>query len=592
MKEFQNFESEEKRFLKNLFKRIFSKVLKVSLLLLLFLGIGLIIYLVYFRTNKIEILVETPPEVLAGEKVFLKAKVINKSYFSLKNASLSLILPEKATSAEFEEEKTIKKTLGEIKKGEEKETEFSFRLFGSPHKIQILKLVLNWEKPGFKINFKKEKKVEIEISEPIVSLDFFTPKEVLPETEFSFSLKYQNNSEKYLEDLAIKLLLPENLKIIESSPEIKGNLFLVKEISPFEIGKINLKAKYSAIISEKREIPLKAEIAFLKKNKSILIEEKEGKINLVPPPLALTIEPSFDKNKPLSLGETLHFKIFYQNNTQITLKDLVLKTKLNSHLFDFETLVSEGEFNLKNKEITWTASLKDSLKALSPHQKDFVEFEIALKKEFLPRSEKDFNQIIEIESEITTPTVPYYLQAKKLISKAKISFKLQTKTELSCKILFYDAPSKILNQGPFPPKVNQTTNFTVHWEITNYFNDLEDVEVKTFLPQNVTYSGVFKTNTNIAPIYNERTKEFVWRLEKIEKGAGILKEKPYLIFQIALTPSPPQIGKFATLSNETTLSATDSFTSTDIYSACSKITTGDLWKYDPQIAAGEGEVER
>jgi len=305
----------------------------------------------------------------------------------------------------------------------------------------------------------------------------------------------------------------------------------------------------------------------------------------------LAIIPSFDEEKPLKLGQTLKFKIYYQNNTQIALKDLIVKTKIDSNLFDYKTLKTDGEFNLRKKEITWLTALKESLKTLSPGQQDFIEFEISLKKEFVPRTENDFNKTIEIESEISTLTVPYYLQAKKLISKAKASFKLQTRIELVCKALFYDAPSKILNQGPFPPKVGKTTNFTIHWETKNYFNDLENVEIRTFLPENVTYTGVFKTNTPFEPIYNERTKELVWKLEKVEKGSGITKEKPYLIFQVALAPSPTQKGKFVNLEDEVAFSAIDSFTSNEVYTTCSSISTGDLWKYDSKVQPGKGAVE-
>ena len=591
MKEFQDIGNEEKNFLKRVFKKIFSKVLVFFLFFLFFLSVGFVVYQTYFKADKVEVSVQSPTVVLGGEEFKIETKVTNYSPFLLKNVSLRLVLPENSRTSDFKKEKFLTKFLGDVSEKSEVKTNFSLRIFGPPHKIQVLKLVLSWEKPGFKINFKKEKEVKIEISEPIVELDFFTPKEVLPENEFSFSLKYQNNSSKYLKNLAIKFSFPENFQVIESSPELDGNLFLIKEISPFGINKINLKAKISSFVNERKTIPLVADVSFSREDESILIERKEGGINLIPPPLALTIIPSFDKEKPLKLGQTLRFRIYYQNNTQIALKNLVVKTRVDSNLFDYKTLKTDGEFDLRKKEIIWLAALKESLETLSPGQQDFVEFEISLKKEFIPKNENDFNKTIEVESEISTLTVPYYLQAKKLISRSKMSFKLQTKIELICKALFYDAPSKILNQGPFPPKVGKTTNFTIHWEAKNYFNDLENVEIRTFLPENITYTGVFKTNTSFEPVYNERTKELVWRLDKVEKGSGIVKEKPYLIFQVALVPSPTQKGKFVNLEDEVTFSAVDSFTLNEVLTTCSPISTGDLWKYDSKVQPGKGAVE-
>ncbi len=591
MKEFQDIGNEEKNFLKRVFKKIFSKVLVFFLFFLFFLSVGFVVYQTYFKADKVEVSVQSPTVVLGGEEFKIETKVTNYSPFLLKNVSLRLVLPENSRTSDFKKEKFLTKFLGDVSEKSEVKTNFSLRIFGPPHKIQVLKLVLSWEKPGFKINFKKEKEVKIEISEPIVELDFFTPKEVLPENEFSFSLKYQNNSSKYLKNLAIKFSFPENFQVIESFPELDGNLFLIKEISPFGINKINLKAKISSFVNERKTIPLVADVSFSREDESILIERKEGGINLIPPPLALTIISSFDKEKPLKLGQTLRFRIYYQNNTQIALKNLIVKTKVDSNLFDYKTLKTDGEFDSRKKEIIWLAALKESLETLSPGQQDFVEFEISLKKEFIPKNENDFNKTIKIESEISTLTVPYYLQAKKLISRSKMSFKLQTKIELICKALFYDAPSKILNQGPFPPKVGKTTNFTIHWEAKNYFNDLENVEIRTFLPENITYTGVFKTNTSFEPVYNERTKELIWRLDKVEKGSGIIEEKPYLIFQVALVPSPTQKGKFVNLEDEVTFSAVDSFTLNEVLTTCSPILTGDLWKYDSKIQPGKGSVE-
>jgi hypothetical protein len=101
----------------------------------------------------------------------------------------------------------------------------------------------------------------------------------------------------------------------------------------------------------------------------------------------------------------------------------------------------------------------------------------------------------------------------------------------------------------------------VHWLITNTSNDLDNVEVRTTLPQGISWADKQINKSNKGEVsYNDRTKEVVWRLGRIAAGIGKTMPAYELIFQIGLTPSINQIGTAPTLIDNSMISGKDLFT--------------------------------
>ena len=91
--------------------------------------------------------------------------------------------------------------------------------------------------------------------------------------------------------------------------------------------------------------------------------------------------------------------------------------------------------------------------------------------------------------------------------KLRITYGLR---ERQFKSYFRDAASGFLNNGPLPLRVGKTTNFTIHWVITNYATDMGDVRLRATLGPNVTVTSNISSTISAKPIYNERTQEMSW----------------------------------------------------------------------------------
>jgi len=186
-------------------------------------------------------------------------------------------------------------------------------------------------------------------------------------------------------------------------------------------------------------------------------------------------------------------------------------------------------------------------------------------------SDKDF--ILKVAAEISSPTVPYYVASDKTIGLADFETKVVGAAIISSQAFFRDNASGIINKGSLPPKVNMPTNFTIHWQITNYSTDIKNVEVKAYLQSGVRWTNNVKSNISSMPTYNERTQEVVWQINNIAATKGIISQPIEAIFQVEATPNVAQVGENLPLLSQTILRAVDEFVNVDLTASALSLNT-------------------
>ena len=298
-----------------------------------------------------------------------------------------------------------------------------------------------------------------------------------------------------------------------------------------------------------------------------------------------------EKEKNLDILDRLNYKIKFKNNTDIALSQLVLKVYFQGEMFDFKTinLGQKGFFDSLNNIITWSAAGAPSLALLPPGEPGEVGFVISIKRDFLINDSNDKNFQLSILAELETLNVPPQFNIDKLKIEKTLSCKLNTNVVLQAKGYHDETTASIGNFGPIPPQANKTTTYTIHWQITNTSNDLEDVKVTAILPQGIRWKNVYTSLGEGAQLeYNERTKLIVWKINKIPAATGFLIPVYELVFQVALMPSITQIGTTPVLIDESKLEAKDIFTG-EILEVFDTAIATDL-PDDPSVGFGMGQV--
>jgi hypothetical protein len=217
-----------------------------------------------------------------------------------------------------------------------------------------------------------------------------------------------------------------------------------------------------------------------------------------------------------------------------------------------------------------------------------VNLKIKLKKQFPTTRLDEKNYAVQMSVVMTSPTVPPYLSSSRTTAQTIVTTKIAGLVSISASGFYRDAPSGIVNAGSLPPQVGQTTNYTIHWDITNFTTDLNNVTVSATLPPGVTWTGQVKSNVSSLPTYNSSTNEVIWTIPSIPAGRGVFSDPVEAVFQIAATPPADFIGQYEPLLGSTSLSASDSFTGLTLQSQDAAVTTA--LPSDPTVGQNQGIV--
>jgi len=565
--------------------KIFKYLFWILILVLIFSSLAMLFAIHRFNSSRnLDLHINGPKEVFRGTPFNLDVSFFNHTKEVLYDASISIFLPQEIVGEE--PGRVLVKKLGDV--GLDSKGLVSFTLVAQSGKNVLSKInvSLSYQPKGLpRVFLQKKKEFPIYIKQPAISVDIFSPEQVLNQEDFELSLVVRNISSFHYKNVNVYLDFPLNFKLRRSEPKISENN-LSFSLRPSEEKKIKINASLIGYAGNFSKVKALIKVGLL--GREIEINEKEASIKIASSPLNLSLLVNGQRDYVASVGEELTYTINYQNKSEISLGEVRIKARLFSSMFDFKTLNTDGEFNSLNNTIIWHPGNKKELAILSPNEKGSVEFKISLKNYFPIYKLNDRNFTLNVQAEIESPTVPYYLTSPKTSTIVNSEVKVRGKIEIKTLVYFRDSHSLILNTGPFPPRVNKETEYTVHWVLNNYSTEVNNVELRAVLPQGVIFTGKVKSNTDTTPFYNERTKEVIWLIDKIAPAKGILSPSLEAVFQIRAMPSLTMVGDYQLLIGETTLSAFDSFTGIKLYSSFPSVST--LLPDDKTVSQEEGIV--
>ena len=546
--------------------------LLVLVLVIVFIGTVFFIHK-YLKTQELSLELKGPEEVIIGVPFDFEVNFFNETQTILKKANLRLVLPEEIIFLENREQRILNYDLGDIGIGSLSRKDFRFLALSGEGGLEKITVTLSYQPSGLpRARFEKKQDFNFLIKEPAVFLDILSPKEILSGEDFEVILNYHNLSSTEFRELRLEIVYPLNFTLKETLPRPSqgNNVWLLDDLKPGQKGKIVIQGNLIGPADSFFELSANLKVSFL--GVSYLINKSSASLSISPSPLELSIFLNNQKDYLSRIGETLSYDIFYKNKTGVGLREVILRARLTG-IFDFASLESKANFDSLTKTLTWDASNTEDFKVLSAGQQGKVSFRIKLKDHFPIRRLNDKNFTLKIEAEIESPTIPHHLRVTKVSALAELETKVAGLVKIKSKAFFRDARSGIVNRGVWPPRVDQATNYTIHWSIENYSTDVYNIEVRAFLGPGVRFTGQVKTNSESLPVFKERTREVVWLINKIEATKGILSPALQAIFQIEAVPDITQVGKYQILLKETNLKGFDEFSQTNLYSQAAALTT-------------------
>ncbi|OGY99391.1 MAG: hypothetical protein A2945_00860 [Candidatus Liptonbacteria bacterium RIFCSPLOWO2_01_FULL_52_25] len=547
----------------------------IVLLGLILLGVGAI----YFRrTPGPSVGIQFAPletQTLVGDPFTLKVSFSNYSDSVLKDAKISLLVPDGVSFVGQAEGQRVREgTLGDVGPGSVNQHSFNVIITGGANSVKRMTAKASYRSGQSPTMFETSVEMDLVVGQSAVSLNLTAPQSILNGAEFEIKAAYTNNTGREFKNLRLAIDYPPAFKFKRSSMQAEGagnNSWFLGDVPASGNGTITMTG--SIVGPESSFFGFNGALTFGLFGTTYTLSQQAVSLSILPAPLSVSVGLYNGQDRVVRLGEELVYVISYKNNSDVVMQNMTVKANLSGELYDFKGLDAKTPFNSLTNTITWFAGNTPQLLNLGPGQMESIQFSIGAKDAFPIRLVSDKNFTLNIAAEISSPTVPENTSADRTVSVANGSNKVMGRTDIVAEAFWRDAKAGILNMGPYPPKVNQPTQYTIHWKVVNYATDVSDIQVAAYLQAGVRFTGTVKSNIGTSPIYDQNSGLITWNIPSLPATKGVISAPAEAIFQVEATPSSNQVGRDMPLLSETKLEAKDMFTELQLESTAPAVDT-------------------
>ena len=556
---FNNSAYESSKSMKTFAKRI------VLAVLLFAAGFGYYYFFARLPQPNVGLEFSKPDQTLLGQPFTVSVSFSNYSDQILKNAKLSVLLPDGISFLnDSPDKRVLEQAIGDLGPGSVNQQTFTLIALNGSQTLKHIDAKLAYETAGSSAEFQSKSGIDVPVGQPAVGLTFDAPQSVFSGENFDITVRYQNNSDRDFKNLRLKMDYPPMFQFVKSSEDASAgnNRWDLGTLPKGGGGVLTITGALTG--SEQSYLNFHGSVTADILGQEYGISEQPADVSISASPLSVVPGVNGATDYVSRIGDELVYVLRYKNNSDTTFENITIKAGLNGELFDFSSIRTDASFDPITKTFTWIAANTPALAVLPPRQEGSVELRIKLSGNFPIRRISDRNYILKLHAEINSPTVPQGTNAQKTMSVASIETRVSGAVSIRSKALWRDAPSGILNKGPFPPVVNKPTQYTIHWLVSNYATDVSNIEVNASLQAGARWTGVVKTNIGAQPSYDPASGKIIWNIGNMAATKGVISPPAEAIFQIELTPAVNQVGQSVTFLSDTRVQGQDVFTNSTL----------------------------
>ncbi|MCL4403836.1 hypothetical protein M1432_00570 [Patescibacteria group bacterium] len=542
-------ETEEKEHLPQWLKRL---MIWGGVATLLIVVVGL--FLVFFYTSgsrDVTLTVNLPATVVRGEPFNVEVQIVNNTGSQIKNGAIEIDLPDGLVNYGGANPNMLTDQVGDIGVGSLSDKTYSLLPVGPAGESETLAAAFNYAGAGG-TQFSAHQTAETSVAGEAMAVQVTPPAQILAGSSFSLPVTYVNNSDFAFPAMTLSANYPAGFTFDSSDvpPESLNNYWQLGSLAPHASGTLTIMGHLSSGATGGAVLPITLSASF--DGEDYPLAQTSVPLSPSPAPVSLTVLVNGANAYVAHVGDTLNYSIGYQNVSGVALSDVTIKATIVGSLVDLGSVQTSGTFNASTQTVTWNQSNDASLALVGPGNGGQVNVSVKLDGQSASSvSQSGKDHAAQISVVISSPTVPPYLSASRTTAQAIVTTKVAGLASVSATGLYRDAQSGIVNGGVMPPQVGQTTDFTIHWDITNYQSNLDNVTVSAALPQGVVWTGQAKSNVGSVPTYSSSTGIVTWNAGSVPAG-GVAGGPAEAVFQVAATPSIALIGQYEPILNVTT----------------------------------------
>lgn len=538
--------------------------------------------------ENIKIEAVAPLSVAGGEPFETKFTITNGNKVAIEAATLFLEYPVGFyTVTDKADLPRISKDLGTIAPGQSVTESINTILYGEENTQKEVNIILEYRMASSNATLKKAATYKLRVSSSPVNVKLEVVKEVSSGQEIELAVGVESNSKDPLQGLLLEVSYPFGFtfKSADVAPSEGNNVWNIDTLAPQEKRTIKIRGIIEGQENEEKVIKILVGTPDVKDERhvGVVYNSTLESVTLVKSFLALDIAMNNEHATEYSapLGRGIRVDIAWKSNSPDPVSDAMIEVALKGDALNRYSVYADGGgfYRSSDNTIVWSKATNPDLADIKSGDHGSVSFSFAPIPLGIDTALMVKNPQIIFETRVHANTSKIgSSETVSTFASRKVNF--DTDIRLAAQSLYFAGPFK--NTGALPPKADVETTYTIKWVVRNASNNVSNAVVKTTLPIYVKWLG------NISPtgedvVWNASNSEVLWNVGRIP--AGGVRE---VAFQISFLPSLSQLNRAPSLTGDSTLTAVDDFTKTNLNDRRSPVTTN--LTSDPQFSQNQAAV--
>lgn len=550
-----------------------------------------------FSGEGVSIQIEGPSNVSVGQKISYFINWYNIAGEPLASSEFRVSFPNDFVISDVDPEPTNEPLTFRLgaqsieARGTIKVTGMFTGALGTKSAIQVIG---TYRPASFNSDFEELVTKDIEYTDSVLEGELDAPAKVMPGDEVTIRYTVTNTGSEVMEGLRARFVIPEGF--VQSATGTREGVEeheYVEELDPLEPGdSAAIELTGSFALGSSGDIAVTGEAGYLSVDGSFASAQRtDGTISVLAGDLhiELVINGSQD-DRSVSIGEWQRIAISYENTSGEELEDVTLVLHLESEppdgfegsvasLVKWEDLDEEYGADREGGTVTYTDAEIEALESLTPNEDGFIELSVPI------RSTISSGEDVPIRAYVKATIASVGdEEVNRVVETRPIMLRLQSDAEIDAVARYASDEGAPVGSGPLPPEVGTATTYRIEWRIQKSIHAIDRVAVSASLPKAVSWGGVKEIDAGDAG-FDPDLKLVTWNINKIPEDVDEL----LLSFDVKISPSEADVGRFAKLLSETRFEFTDSALGESILRTSSSLNT-DL--PDDPIAKRKGVVTK
>lgn len=560
------------------------------------LSVGLSAYLLLRGTNvvstqNIDIAIDGPVIVDGGKEAQFQITVTNNNTTQLELADLLVEYPQGTRSADNITQELLRhrESLGYINSGRSVSRTVRAVLFGEEGGEKEIVVTVEYRVPNSNAIFYKEKNFTLAIGSTPISLLVDSLEESTSGQELHFKVAVVSNATAPIERVLLRAEYPFGFTFKNASikPSFGESVWELGDLPAGARKNIEITGVLEGQSDEERVFRFSVGVQSEKDERALgatfitVARPVVVKRPFIGARIAINGETA--KQVAVRSNEPVRVDIAWDNALPIRIRDVAIEAKLSGIAFQRNSVTpSRGFYRSLDSTVLFNGQTDPALSLVEAGVSGVASFTF-----LTPAVTADLrNPEIVISVNIRANRAGEVGVPEEISSGA--AAKAILASDLSVRAFALRSGGPFQNTGPFPPKAEQESTYTVMWSVTNSANAVSGIKVSAALPSYMRYVGVVSPNTEKLS-FSGVGGIIAWDIGALPAGVGAVTPPRQVAFQVALTPSASQIGAAPALLGETVVVGEDRFTGTGVSGRAPALDTA--LREDPAFVTGQEIVQ-